>query len=90
MNMLEVKDLTFDTAIEQRAQLHEFIKKAVPENDIIINLSDVKRSDSAGLALMVDALRLGRCLEKKIIFKNIPEQMMAMICFCNLLPLFNM
>jgi phospholipid transport system transporter-binding protein len=84
-------DLTFETAIEQRIRLHNFIKKFSTqnsENAIIINLSQVKRSDSAGLALMVDALRLGRSLRKKILFENIPEQMMSMICFCNLLPLF--
>ncbi len=92
-------DLTFETAIEQRIRLHDFIvgvNSARPydtsENSsatiIIINLCQVKRSDSAGLALMVDALRLGRRVNKKILFENIPEQMMSMICFCNLLPLF--
>lgn len=84
-------DLTFETAIEQRVRLHDFIKQAsVPNSQfsIVINLAHVNRSDSAGLALMVDALRLGRSLKTQILFENIPEQMMSMICFCNLLPLF--
>lgn len=84
-------DLTFDTAVEQRMRLHDFIHTyAAPnsQDSISINLEHVKRSDSAGLALLVDAFRMGRRLKKRIIFKNIPEQMMSMISFCNLLPLF--
>lgn len=79
-------DLTFANVVEQREHLHLYIKSNA--NELVINLSQVKRSDSAGLALMVDALRFGYQLRKKIFFEDIPEQMMSMINFCNLSSLF--
>lgn len=81
-------DLTFATASEQRLHLRCFIENNSGSDSVIINLSQVKRSDSAGLALMIDALRLGCHLKKVIFFKAVPEQMKAMMHFCNLTSLF--
>jgi len=43
-----------------------------------IDLSDVQRSDSAGLALLVECLRQAQQTGKSIRFFNIPTQMLAM------------
>lgn len=43
-----------------------------------IDLSDVQRSDSAGLALLIECLRQTRKTGKSIRFFNIPAQMLAM------------
>lgn len=81
-------DLTFATVCEQRIHLRLFIQNSAVEEPIIVNLSAVQRSDSAGLALMIEALRFSRQLKKEILFKAVPEQMRTMMRFCNVLSLF--
>jgi phospholipid transport system transporter-binding protein len=44
--------------------------------DVTIDLSAVSRADSAGLALMVDWLRLARRYQFTLQFKNLPEQLL--------------
>jgi len=44
---------------------------------IYIDLQAVERSDSAGLALLIEWLRVARHLNKTITFRNIPPQMHA-------------
>lgn len=45
----------------------------------VIDLSDVSRSDSAGLALLLEWLRLARERDIQLSFRNLPEQMQAII-----------
>ena len=45
--------------------------------DLDIDLADVTRSDSAGLALLIDWMRRAKTDNKKIVFHNIPAQMLA-------------
>ncbi|MBZ0070388.1 MAG: STAS domain-containing protein [Gammaproteobacteria bacterium] len=47
------------------------------DGDLHIDLKDVQRSDSAGLALLVEWMRVARQLGKPIEFLNIPAQMLA-------------
>ena len=42
-----------------------------------VDLSEVIRSDSAGLALLIDWMRLAKATNKAIMFYNIPDQMLA-------------
>lgn len=42
-----------------------------------IDLTDVTRSDSAGLALLINWMRIAKTDNKKITFHNIPAQMLA-------------
>ena len=44
---------------------------------IDVDLSQVTRSDSAGLALMVEWMRQARLLQRPITYLNIPAQMLA-------------
>lgn len=44
---------------------------------VTLDLEGVTRTDSAGLALLVEWLRIARQRGKTIQFRNIPQQMMA-------------
>jgi phospholipid transport system transporter-binding protein len=49
----------------------------VADNDIRLDLSDVSRSDSAGLALLIEWLRYARQRNKTVHYLNMPTQMLA-------------
>lgn len=51
---------------------------------VILDLREVTRSDSAGLALLVQWMREARNRHVDIRFRNIPDQMMAIARTCNL------
>ena len=44
---------------------------------LLIDLSEVTRADSAGLALLVGWVRQGGKAGTKMVFRNIPEQLLA-------------
>lgn len=46
-------------------------------DDIRVDLQGITRADSAGLALLVEWMRVARELGKPIQFLNIPQQMLA-------------
>lgn len=48
------------------------------EGDINLDLQGINHSDSAGLALLIEWMRAASAREKRIIFKNIPPQMLEM------------
>ncbi len=67
-------ELTFATVnalLEQAPALFEIHHK------LNIDFTDVTRSDSAGLALLIDWMRLAKTNSKEIMFYNIPAQMLA-------------
>lgn len=74
-NLLRVGgELTFSTVnaiLKQSQALFDPIKK------LDIDLVNVTRSDSAGLVLLVEWIRSANQANKKIVFHNIPEQMLA-------------
>lgn len=49
-----------------------------PVATLDVDLADVTHSDSAGLALLIDWIRTAKQTDKKIVFHNIPAQMLAM------------
>jgi len=49
-----------------------------PIASLEIDLARVMRSDSAGLALLIDWMRSAKQMNKNIVFPNIPAQMLAM------------
>ena len=49
------------------------------EGEMIIDLAQVSRADSAGLALMVEWLRRAQAAGRRLRFANIPEQMQTLI-----------
>lgn len=67
-------ELTFETvreAVSQTDRLFQSLKI------LDIDLSGVSRSDSAGVALLIHWIRTSNESNKKIIFHNIPSQMLA-------------
>ena len=67
-------ELSFATAAQALARGSELFGKA-PQ--LVLDLSSVTHTDSAGLALLVEWLRMARHRKQTITFRNIPEQMMA-------------
>lgn len=67
-------ELTFVTASDILAQARTLFK---PVSSLEIDLVNVTRSDSAGLALLVEWIRSANQANKTIVFHNIPEQMLA-------------
>ena len=74
-NLIQISgDLSFSTVshiLEQSTTMFA----AITELDI--DLAEVNRSDSAGLALLIHWIRLAKQDNKKIVFHNVPAQMMA-------------
>jgi len=50
---------------------------AAAKGQLVIDLAGVDRSDSAGLALLMEWLRMARGLGTNILFRHVPEQMLA-------------
>lgn len=67
-------ELSFSTV---KQVLEESTTLFSPIIDLDIDLSKVNRSDSAGLALLVHWMRVAKQENKKIVFHNIPSQMLA-------------
>lgn len=67
-------ELTFATV---NAVLGEIQTLATSLPVLNIDLADVTRSDSAGLALLVHWMRVAKTAKKPILFHNIPGQMLA-------------
>lgn len=68
-------DLSFTTVPEVFARSMPLLKRSAAA--VSIDLQAVERSDSAGLALLVEWLLVARRLNKAITFRNIPTQMRA-------------
>jgi phospholipid transport system transporter-binding protein len=67
-------ELSYTTVSDVLLQANDIF---APVAELKIDLADVTRSDSAGLALMIDWMRTANTLNKKIAFYNIPAQMLA-------------
>ncbi len=67
-------DLTFDTVTKL---FDSAPQKFEQQSDLVINLAGVTRSDSAGLALVIEWIRFANKNRKSIVFQNIPDQMLA-------------
>jgi len=74
-------DLNFSTVPALRAE-PDF--KATDHSRISIDLAGVTRSDSAGLALLIEWLRESERLGKSITFMNMPVQMRSIARVCGL------
>jgi len=72
-------------AAHVRQRLHQSTDWfAGDSDDIDIDLSAITRTDSAGLALLLDWLRRARAAQIELTFRDAPPQMRALIDFCAL------
>lgn len=69
-----VGELTFQSVPAIYRQIEQMIKE---NGEILVDLSKVTRSDSAGVAMLVEWVRDARQHGKSIQFYNIPGQMLA-------------
>ena len=67
-------NLTFAGIDRQTAKSSKFLQGSA---SICIDLAKVKTADSAGLALMIEWIRLSRLNHINLSFANIPEQLLA-------------
>lgn len=67
-------DLTFTTAT---AALEESKELFADHAIIDVDLSDVRRSDSAGLALLLEWVNWAKNYVREIRFRNIPQQVLS-------------
>ncbi|VAX11943.1 hypothetical protein MNBD_GAMMA24-2468 [hydrothermal vent metagenome] len=70
-------DLNRETVPDLMRQLEARLQQH-PGEKICINLQAVTRSDSAGLALLVECRRLMRLQQGSLCFEGLPEQMQHM------------
>jgi len=73
---LEIEgDLTFSTIDKNTAKI---MNKLMTPNDISVDLKQVETSDSAGLALIIEWLKIARSRNIELAFINVPEQLKAL------------
>lgn len=68
-------DLTFATINQKTVQLIDFKKIS---GDIIIDFAQVSHSDSAGLALLIEWLKLSKTADKACQFNHLPAQLLTL------------
>ncbi|MGZ8225560.1 MAG: STAS domain-containing protein [Methylococcaceae bacterium] len=68
-------DLTFSTIDKNTVKSFAFLNSA---KEIVIDLSRVSCTDSAGLALMIEWIKYTRSKRIHLSFKNIPEQLLTL------------
>lgn len=67
--------LTFASIDKHSPQSFRFLRGM---DRVCIDLSKLEASDSAGLALMIEWIKLSRNSRVKLSFKNIPDQLLAL------------
>jgi phospholipid transport system transporter-binding protein len=68
-------DLTFSTINKKTVQLIDVKKIAA---DLIIDFAQVTNTDSAGLALMIEWIKLSQAQQKPLKFRHIPSQLLTL------------
>jgi phospholipid transport system transporter-binding protein len=68
--------LTFDTVADLYRSSDRWF---AGDDEIVIDLAQVTRADSAGLGLMVEWLRRAKVAGRRLRFANIPAQMQTLI-----------
>lgn len=74
-------ELDFETV---PAALHHAGARMLGNGRLEVDLRDVTRADSAGLALLVEWLRESENAGNEIVFVNIPEQLLSIARVCGL------
>ena len=78
-------ELTFSTA---PALLERSVSLKSASGKLIVDLQGVTRADSAGLALLVEWLRLARASGRDIHYVNLPDQLLRVVRVSGLEQLF--
>ena len=73
--------LTFATVTKVFANSKNLFKDA-PDH-LVIDLTEVERADSAGLALLVEWLAVATHLNRTLTFEHVPEQLTTLASMCS-------
>lgn len=68
-------DLTFATINKKTVRLIDF---KMIQHEVVIDLAEIKNSDSAGLALIIEWLKISKTGQAQLRFKNIPQQLLTL------------
>ena len=74
-------ELTFSSLNKKAIPSFDFLKKS---NKICLDLDKVTAADSAGLALLLDWIKHGKKYNTKLVFKNIPYQLLTLATLSDL------
>ncbi len=74
-------ELVFDTVPELLEQGRVLFDSGVGAG-IELDFNRVTRADSAGLALLIGWMRIAHRRHRNIVFRNVPEQMLAIARVC--------
>lgn len=74
-------DINFDNVLMLRCKGKELIN-ASNSTEIIIDLRETGKIDNVGLSLLFSWLRDANQLNKKIIFKNLPDSLQKIASLC--------
>lgn len=69
-------NLTFASLDKQSQHSFKYLKGI---DTLCLDLAKVGTADSAGLALMIEWIKQSRLIRARLRFKNIPEQLMALV-----------
>ena len=76
-------ELSFQTVSLLERQSRDLFAKT-DQTEIVVDLKGVERADSAGIALLLEWIRITRQFNKKIAFSHVPNQMQNIIELCDL------
>ncbi len=68
-------DLTFATINKKTVQMIDLKKM---NQALVVDLAEINNSDSAGLALLIEWLKMSQKGQKQLSFKNIPQQLLTL------------
>lgn len=81
-------DLTFKSVVDVRAKLHQALLS--DKSDLFtLDLSNVKRCDSAGLALLIEARKLCKKNNKNFELIGMPAETQSLAEFCGVKSILN-
>lgn len=80
--------LTFDTVPRQRQRLIGILT-CEHDDELCIELQNVRECDSAGLALLIEARRLCHQYKKSLLISGLTDEIRALATFCGLEEIFN-
>lgn len=75
-----IGEFSLDTVDQLIKQAELALKRAT--GDCTFDFDQVSKTDSAGLSAMIFLFRLGKKLQKRVQFINLPTQLQAMAKFC--------
>lgn len=76
-------ELTFSTVSQKSKKLKQQIAQ-VPAQILEINMAAVSKTDSSGLALMLEGLKYSQLLGKQISYQKVPPLLLRLAKFCSL------